>query len=88
MANRSKLYDPLRFIVQCRWPNKPFETIAAFNDFDVAHDYMKSAFERAQKSGIGFSYQTIERAKHGASTKVRSAYTYNGTRLDYAPSYQ
>lgn len=63
---RSNPYHALKWIVQVKWPNKPFyENIAAFDSERIANEYADDAAERARKICINFAYRVCERQSDG-----------------------
>lgn len=61
MMRRTSPYYNLKWIVECKWPNKPFfEQIAAFNDAQVAKDYCDFC-AKSWKLEDNFQYRVMER---------------------------
>lgn len=57
MKKTSRYYN-LKWVVECKWPNKPFyETIAAFNSLPVAREYMREC----ASGNKWFKYRVMER---------------------------
>ncbi len=57
LSRKSKYFE-LKYIVECKWPNKPFyETIAAFDSQMIATNYKRDCIATIK----GFEYRTMQR---------------------------
>lgn len=60
---RSSKYFNLRYLVECKWPERPcFETIAAFDHEGVAADYAQTCY-RGKRTD--WEYRVMERKSRG-----------------------
>lgn len=70
----SREYKALPFVVECRWPHNAYwETIAAFDCYEAAHDYGKRCYDNNRAGKL--AYRMRSRDGRGKWSE-RAAWTY------------